>query len=94
VRFSNPFGFVEYSPILKIAAQYFHQSEEHVLLLPNLFSVLYILFAFCTIAPMEKRLDYSLYLAITFNALGYWINYLGGSNFYYQIVGFVFIAGA
>jgi len=41
---------------------------------------------------MQIRLDYSLYLATFLNTSGYWINYFGKDNFYFQIAGFVLIA--
>ncbi|CAK58423.1 unnamed protein product (macronuclear) [Paramecium tetraurelia] len=61
--FTNAFGFVQYSPILTLASEYYGVQDEDIVWFSNCYYLSY--FAVCpfTIKPLEKRLDLSLIFA-------------------------------
>jgi hypothetical protein len=58
-----------------------------MLWIPNSYTISYFAFAFFTIAPLQARLDYSLFFAIFINSLGYWMKWYFKNAFLWQIIG-------
>lgn len=71
-RFANAFGFVQNSPILKLTASYYGVDNNAVVWLSNVYYVTYILFGMLSIKPLQIRLDYSLFFAVSLNTIGIW----------------------
>ena len=70
IRFCNALGFVQYSPILSIAAKYYVVSDNSIVWFSICYYVTYFLFAPFSIRPLERRLDYTLFFAAFLTALG------------------------
>ncbi|CAD8144557.1 unnamed protein product [Paramecium pentaurelia] len=97
--FTNAFGFVQYSPILTLAANYYGVQEEQIVWFSNCYYLTY--FAVCpfTIKPLEKRLDLSLMFASLITMLGkmlkirigQWIIYICKQQYSIALIGFIMI---
>ncbi|CAD8144662.1 unnamed protein product [Paramecium octaurelia] len=89
--FTNAFGFVQYSPILTLAAEYYGVQDEDVVWFSNCYYLSY--FAVCpfTIKPLEKRLDISLIFASLISMIGQWMIYICKQQYSVALIGFILI---
>ena len=70
LSFSSAFGFVQNSPILKLAASYYKVDDNAIVWLSNMYYVTYIAFGIFSIKPLKIRLDVSLIFAALLNSIG------------------------
>ncbi|CAD8132915.1 unnamed protein product [Paramecium octaurelia] len=89
--FCNALGFVQYTPILKMAASYYDVDEDGVAWFSICYYITYFLLAPFSIKPMDIRLDYSLFLAAFLTSSGQWTIYLAHQNYAIAMIGFVLI---
>ncbi|CAD8061428.1 unnamed protein product [Paramecium sonneborni] len=89
--FCNALGFVQYTPILNLAASYYDVDENGVAWFSICYYITYFLFAPFSIKPLDMRLDLTLFLASFLTSLGQWIIYLAHQNYALAIIGFVLI---
>ncbi|CAD8132917.1 unnamed protein product [Paramecium octaurelia] len=89
--FSNALGFVQYSPILSLAAEYYGVTDQDIVWFSNCYYITYVVFCPFTIRPLEKRLDLSLFLAAFVTTLGQWFIYIAQQTYSFALVGFILI---
>ncbi|CAD8044623.1 unnamed protein product [Paramecium primaurelia] len=89
--FCNALGFVQYTPILKMAASYYDVDEDGVAWFSICYYITYFLLAPFSIKPLDIRLDYSLFFAAFLTSLGQWTIYFAHQNYAIAMIGFVLI---